>query len=112
MSLLSNKQNNLYKQIGMCVGPLMAGYLYASIGFFWLCTVLCTFFFCFIPLAYFFIGDSRQLIPHNTKKEVEEVEVMIDEKVVRVESNLSSVITVAVLDLNSNINTSNINIKK
>lgn len=52
--------------VGMCVGPLMAGYLYASIGFFWLCTILSTLFFCFIPLAYFFIGDSRKIIIKNT----------------------------------------------
>ncbi|OAD02497.1 hypothetical protein MUCCIDRAFT_144088, partial [Mucor lusitanicus CBS 277.49] len=51
--------------VGMCVGPLIAGYLYASIGFFWLCTILSTLFFCFIPLAYFFIGDGRKLIVKN-----------------------------------------------
>ncbi|CEP09420.1 hypothetical protein [Parasitella parasitica] len=48
--------------VGMCVGPILAGYLYISIGFFWLCTILSTFFFCFIPFAYFLIGDSRKLI--------------------------------------------------
>ncbi|EPB87383.1 hypothetical protein HMPREF1544_05809 [Mucor circinelloides 1006PhL] len=52
--------------VGMCVGPLIAGYLYASIGFFWLCTILSTLFFCFIPLAYFFIGDDRKLVVRNT----------------------------------------------
>lgn len=51
--------------VGMCVGPLIAGYLYASIGFFWLCAILSALFFCFIPLAYFFIGDGRQLIVRN-----------------------------------------------
>ncbi|KAL9552935.1 hypothetical protein MBANPS3_003518 [Mucor bainieri] len=51
--------------VGMCMGPLIAGYLYASIGFFWLCTILSTLFFCFIPLAYFFIGDGRKLIVRN-----------------------------------------------
>lgn len=40
----------------------MAGYLYASIGFFWLCTVLSAFFLVFIPFAYLFVGDDRHLI--------------------------------------------------
>ncbi|KAG1343949.1 hypothetical protein G6F62_004623 [Rhizopus arrhizus] len=48
--------------VGMCFGPLMGGYAFAGIGFFWLCTILSVFFFCFIPFAYFFIGDSRKLI--------------------------------------------------
>ncbi|RCH94367.1 hypothetical protein CU097_003968 [Rhizopus azygosporus] len=52
--------------VGMCVGPLMAGYMFASIGFFWLCTILSVLFFLFIPFAYLYIGDSRQLIcPNN-----------------------------------------------
>lgn len=55
--------------VGMCLGPLMAGYLYASIGFFLLCTVLSSLFFLFIPLAYFYIGDGRHLI--NRKKPIE-----------------------------------------
>ncbi|KAG2230576.1 hypothetical protein INT48_006881 [Thamnidium elegans] len=48
--------------VGMCVGPLAAGYLYACIGFFWLCTILSSLFFCFIPLAYFFIGGDTLII--------------------------------------------------
>ncbi|KAI7907823.1 major facilitator superfamily domain-containing protein [Cokeromyces recurvatus] len=54
--------------VGMCIGPLMGGYLYASVGFFWLCAILSTFFFCFLPLAYFYIGDDHRLIlrkPYN-----------------------------------------------
>lgn len=50
----------------MCVGPLMAGYLYVSIGFFWLCTVLSALFLTFIPFAYVFIGGDRQLIRRRT----------------------------------------------
>jgi hypothetical protein len=48
----------------------MAGFLYASIGFFWLCTILSVFFFCYIPLAYFFIGDSRKLISRRAIPDV------------------------------------------
>jgi hypothetical protein len=49
----------------MCLGPLMAGYLYASIGFFWLCAILSSLFLCFLPLAYIFIGDGRKLIDRD-----------------------------------------------
>jgi hypothetical protein len=90
----------------------MAGYLYASIGFFWLCTILCTFFFCFIPFAYFYIGDNRHLINKPTAskqvKNEDEEEGIDNETVVIIvpeELNLSS-ITVAVSDLNNNNNNS------
>lgn len=78
----------------MCLGPLMAGYLYASIGFFLLCTVLSALFFLFIPLAYFYIGDGRQLI--NRKKPIE-IENK-DKKPQEEEEEGGSFITVAVSD--------------
>lgn len=56
--------------VGMCVGPLMAGYMFASIGFFWLCTILSVLFFLFIPFAYLYIGDSRQLICPNNGRDI------------------------------------------
>ncbi|RCH83878.1 hypothetical protein CU098_005911, partial [Rhizopus stolonifer] len=54
--------------IGMCLGPFAGGYLYDSIGFFWLCVMLSILFFCFIPLAFLYIGDTRSLI-NRPKKE-------------------------------------------
>jgi MFS family permease len=98
--------------VGMCVGPLMAGYLYASIGFFWLCIILSTFFFCYIPFAYFYIGDNRHLInrpaaavksEQEERSAANEEETIDNETAVALtsvfieESNLSA-ITVAVSD--------------
>ena len=60
----------------MCVGPILGGYLYAWIGFFWLCTLLSGLFLCFIPLAYFFIGDSRALIERNRLNAIDTVKDM------------------------------------
>lgn len=98
--------------VGMCLGPLMAGYLYASIGFFWLCIILSTFFFCYIPFAYFYIGDNYHLI--NRPPQKQQMAPVTDEKnhhedsidnetavafhIVPVESNLSA-ITVAVSEI-------------
>ncbi|OBZ87158.1 putative MFS-type transporter C18.02 [Choanephora cucurbitarum] len=62
--------------VGMCVGPILGGYLYAWIGFFWLCTLLSGLFLCFIPLAYFFIGDSRALIERNRLNAIDTVKDM------------------------------------
>lgn len=64
--------NNIFfsssSHIGMCLGPFAGGYLYDSIGFFWLCVMLSILFFCFIPLAFLYIGDTRSLI-NRPKKE-------------------------------------------
>ncbi|KAI8330058.1 major facilitator superfamily domain-containing protein [Chlamydoabsidia padenii] len=47
---------------GMCVGPIVAGFLYTTVGFFWLCCLLSTCFVFCIPLVYLYIGGSRQWI--------------------------------------------------
>ncbi|CAO3695268.1 unnamed protein product [Rhizopus stolonifer] len=57
--------------VGMCFGPLMGGYAFAGIGFFWLCAILSVLFLLFIPFAYFFIGDSRKIIQRCSPEEVE-----------------------------------------
>lgn len=80
----------------MCLGPLMAGYLYASIGFFLLCTVLSSLFFLFIPLAYFYIGDGRHLINRKKPIEIENRDTKLQD--IEEEEEEGSFITVAVSD--------------
>ncbi|KAF7730836.1 Ras- protein Rab-7A [Apophysomyces ossiformis] len=57
---------------GMCVGPLIAGFLYGSVGFFWLCFTLAMMFLCCIPIAYFYTGGTRQLIVRRTASQLDE----------------------------------------
>lgn len=73
----------------------MAGYLYASIGFFLLCTVLSSLFFLFIPLAYFYIGDGRHLIRPKRPIEIENRDTKLHDIG---EEEKGSSITVAVFD--------------
>ncbi|ORX57641.1 MFS general substrate transporter [Hesseltinella vesiculosa] len=47
---------------GMCLGPILAGFIYGSIGFFWLCCILSAMPFICIPLVYLYTGGSRNLI--------------------------------------------------
>ncbi|KAI8374429.1 major facilitator superfamily domain-containing protein [Radiomyces spectabilis] len=47
---------------GMCLGPFMAGFIYGSIGFFWLCVTLSTMFVGCIPLVFIYLGDKGHLI--------------------------------------------------
>ncbi|KAL0088600.1 major facilitator superfamily domain-containing protein [Phycomyces blakesleeanus] len=50
---------NVASAIGLCVGPLLAGFLYSAIGFFWLCCLLSIPFVICIPFAYFYVGGSN-----------------------------------------------------
>ncbi|KAG0173860.1 hypothetical protein DFQ30_006833 [Apophysomyces sp. BC1015] len=59
---------------GMCVGPLMAGFLYGSVGFFWLCFTLSMMFLCCIPFAYVFVGGTRQLIVRPSTTQIDDDE--------------------------------------
>ncbi|KAG2227116.1 hypothetical protein INT45_003846, partial [Circinella minor] len=52
---------------GMCVGPILAGFLYGTIGFFWLCAVLAFMFLFCMPFAYFYTGKSRKFIDRSKK---------------------------------------------
>ncbi|KAI9485302.1 MAG: major facilitator superfamily domain-containing protein [Benjaminiella poitrasii] len=74
--------------VGMCVGPLMGGYLYASIGFFWLCTILSSFFFCFLPLAYFYIGQDRHLITRKCNPTDDTLPMTTDNKLCELSNKL------------------------
>ncbi|KAI8142460.1 major facilitator superfamily domain-containing protein [Fennellomyces sp. T-0311] len=47
---------------GMCLGPILAGFMYASVGFFWLCATLAIMFIICIPFGYFYTGEGRRLI--------------------------------------------------
>ena len=51
----------------MCVGPILAGFLYGTIGFFWLCAVLAFMFVFCMPFAYFYTGKSRKFIDRSQK---------------------------------------------
>ncbi|KAI8096323.1 major facilitator superfamily domain-containing protein [Halteromyces radiatus] len=53
---------------GMCVGPIVAGFLYSSVGFFWLCCILSTIFLVCIPVVYLYTGGSRQWIVRQPPK--------------------------------------------
>ncbi|KAI9491064.1 major facilitator superfamily domain-containing protein [Zychaea mexicana] len=52
---------------GMSLGPILAGFVYGSIGFFWLCAILAFMFLICIPFAYLYTGQSRQLIDRSKK---------------------------------------------
>ncbi|CAO3583239.1 unnamed protein product [Absidia cylindrospora] len=47
---------------GMCVGPIIAGFLYTSVGFFWLCCILSACFIVCIPFVYLYTGGTRDFI--------------------------------------------------
>lgn len=53
---------------GMCVGPIVAGFLYTTVGFFWLCVLLSASFSICVPLVYLYTGGSRQWIVRPTKE--------------------------------------------
>ncbi|GAB5590830.1 hypothetical protein Unana1_05730 [Umbelopsis nana] len=57
---------------GMVVGPLLGGFLYSAIGFFWLNIVLgCVMLVC-MPVVYFWVGVKGKLIQYKAKEESEE----------------------------------------
>ncbi|CAO3659025.1 unnamed protein product [Rhizopus stolonifer] len=47
---------NVAFALGGIVGPLLGGYLYSAIGFFWVCIVLGCFLIVCIPYVFYFIG--------------------------------------------------------
>lgn len=57
--------------VGMCFGPILAGFLYGSVGFFWLCFALAMMFVVIFPFAYIYVGDRRSSLfkHHRPKKE-------------------------------------------
>ncbi|CDS04001.1 hypothetical protein LRAMOSA06956 [Lichtheimia ramosa] len=52
---------------GMSFGPILAGFLYGTVGFFWLCFTLGMMFVVCIPFSYAFTGQDRR---HSTKTDV------------------------------------------
>lgn len=55
--------------VGMCVGPILAGYLYSSVGFFWLCFVIAMLYVTCLPLTYFFTGQPGKFIVRRLPSE-------------------------------------------
>ncbi|ORY99408.1 major facilitator superfamily domain-containing protein [Syncephalastrum racemosum] len=53
---------NIAYGVGMSIGPLMSGYVYAAFGFFWLCVVLGAFYAGCLPLVFCFAGKSGKLV--------------------------------------------------
>lgn len=53
---------NIAYGVGMSIGPLIAGYIYGALGFFWLCIVLAGLYVVGLPLVFLFTGKSDQLI--------------------------------------------------
>lgn len=53
--------------LGMSFGPILAGFLYGTVGFFWLCFTLGMMFVVCIPFSYAFTGQDRR---HSTKTDV------------------------------------------
>ncbi|KAI8374665.1 major facilitator superfamily domain-containing protein [Radiomyces spectabilis] len=53
--------------VGLCVGPLLAGYVYGQVGFFWLCFILAMIFVICIPLVYFYMGGNRSKLITTSK---------------------------------------------
>lgn len=51
----------------MSFGPILAGFLYGTVGFFWLCFTLGMMFVVCIPFSYAFTGQDRR---HSTKTDV------------------------------------------
>lgn len=56
---------------GMLVGPLMGGYIYSSIGFFWLNIILGLLLVVCIPVVWFWVGVKGKLIQRPAAKEPE-----------------------------------------
>lgn len=56
---------------GMLVGPLMGGYIYSSIGFFWLNIILGLLLVVCIPIVWFWVGVKGKLIQRPAAKEPE-----------------------------------------
>ncbi|CAO3627973.1 unnamed protein product [Cunninghamella blakesleeana] len=55
---------------GMCVGPILAGFVYGSIGFFWLCCIMSAMFLLCIPFVYLYTGGSRDIIVKNQQEKI------------------------------------------
>jgi hypothetical protein len=49
----------------------MAGFLYASIGFLWLCVILSILPFICIPFVYLFMGEGQDLMMFKPKNSVQ-----------------------------------------
>ncbi|KAF7723162.1 hypothetical protein EC973_002297 [Apophysomyces ossiformis] len=47
---------------GALVGPIIGGYMYASIGFFWMCITMAVFLVLCAPLIYFYMGEPGKFI--------------------------------------------------
>ncbi|KAI8077599.1 major facilitator superfamily domain-containing protein [Thamnidium elegans] len=47
------------------IGPLLGGFLYGEIGFFYLCVVMASFLVICIPYIYFFIGEPGKIIDYR-----------------------------------------------
>lgn len=62
---------NVAFALGGIVGPLLGGYLYSAIGFFWLCIVAGCFLLVCAPYVFFFVGERGKLIvrPPKTNRE-------------------------------------------
>jgi len=56
---------------GMLIGPLMGGYIYSSIGFFWLNIILGLLLVVCIPVVWFWVGVKGKLIKRPAAKESE-----------------------------------------
>ncbi|CAO3646014.1 unnamed protein product [Cunninghamella echinulata] len=54
---------------GMCIGPILAGFVYGSIGFFWLCCIMSVMFLFCIPFVYLYTGGSRNFIVKQQEEE-------------------------------------------
>ena len=49
---------NLYGTNSAIAGPMLGGYLYGNIGFFWLCIVLACFLLVSAPFTFIYLGDE------------------------------------------------------
>jgi MFS family permease len=56
---------------GMLIGPLLGGFVYSAIGFFWLNIILgCVLLLC-APVVYFWVGAKGKLIQRKPASQVE-----------------------------------------
>ncbi|KAI9275278.1 major facilitator superfamily domain-containing protein [Helicostylum pulchrum] len=56
---------NMAFGVGALIGPLLGGFLYGEIGFFYLCVVMACFLIICVPYIYFFIGEPGKIIDYR-----------------------------------------------
>ncbi|KAF9975261.1 hypothetical protein BGZ73_001152 [Actinomortierella ambigua] len=65
---------NMAFSLGMLLGPIVAGYVYGTHGFKWVCIVCACVLFVFVPVFVFFMGDRKAKLEDVALYEAEEAE--------------------------------------